>query len=89
MTLFRNHRGLHDSVPVAYMGKVRIEMEELKPCPFCGEKAITESWASGGIMYMVKCGNPDCDVPAEGYPSGRNLIAVREQWNGRVNNERN
>ena len=59
-------------------------MNELKPCPFCGGKAITERWASGGIMYMVTCGNPDCDVPAEGYPSGRNLIAVREQWNRRV-----
>lgn len=74
---------------VAYMGKVRMEMEELKPCPFCGEKPITERWYSGGIMYMVKCGNPDCAVPAEGYHSVRNLIAVREQWNRRVNNERN
>lgn len=49
---------------VAYMGKVRMEMEKLKPCPFCGGKAITERWASGGIMYMVKCNNPDCAVPA-------------------------
>lgn len=37
-------------------------MDKLKPCPFCGGKAITECWASGGIMYMVKCGNPDCTV---------------------------
>jgi hypothetical protein len=66
------------------MGKVRMEMGKLKPCPFCGGKAITERWASGGIMYMVKCSNPDCTVPAEGYPSGRNLTAVREQWNRRV-----
>ena len=87
MTLFRNHGGLHNSVSVTYMWKVRMEMEKLKPCPFCGGKAITESWASGGIMYMVKCSNPDCAVPAEGYPSGRNLIAVREQWNMRANNE--
>jgi hypothetical protein len=69
------------------MGKVRMEMEKLKPCPLCGRKAITERWASGGIMYMIKCGNPDCAVPAEGYPSGRNLIAVREQWNRRAKNE--
>lgn len=56
-------------------------MDKLKPCPFCGGKAITERWASGGIMYMVKCGNPDCVVPAEGYPSGRNLTAVTDHWN--------
>nr|DAN12477.1 MAG TPA: restriction alleviation protein [Caudoviricetes sp.] len=36
---------------------------------------------------MVKCGNPDCAVPVEGYPSGRNLIAVREQWNRRANDK--
>ena len=59
-------------------------MDKLKPCPFCGGKAITECWASSGIMYMVKCGNPDCAVPSEGYPSGRNLIAVREERNRRV-----
>lgn len=62
-------------------------MDKLKPCPLCGKNPITESWASGGIMYMIKCGNPDCAVPAEGYPSGRNLIAVREEWNRRANNE--
>lgn len=44
-------------------------MEKLKPCPFCGKNPITERWDSGGIMYMVKCGNPDCAVPSEGYPS--------------------
>lgn len=44
-------------------------MEKLKPCPLCGKNPITERWDSGGIMYMVKCGNPDCAVPSEGYPS--------------------
>ena len=81
---------LTDSVQTVTLNLIdirRMEMEKLKPCPFCGGKAITERWASGGIMYMVKCSNPDCAVPAEGYPSGRNLIAVREQWNRRVNNE--
>lgn len=39
------------------------------------------------MELQEKCGNPDCAVPAEGYPSGRNLIAVREQWNRRVNDK--
>ena len=81
---------LTDSVQTVTLNLIdirRMEMEKLKPCPFCEGKAITKHWASGGIMYMVKCSNPDCAVPAEGYPSGRNLIAVREQWNRRVNNE--
>lgn len=30
---------LHNSVPVTYMGKVRMKMDKLKPCPFCGGKA--------------------------------------------------
>ena len=59
-------------------------MEKLKPCPFCGRRAIIECWTSGGMMYMVKCGNPDCAVPTEGYPSGRDLKVVSEQWNRRV-----
>lgn len=61
-------------------------MEELKPCPFCGGRAIIEHWVSGGMMYMVKCGNPDCAVPTEGYPSGRDLNVVIEQWNRREQN---
>lgn len=35
-------------------------MIKLNPCRVCGGKAIIESWSSGGMMYMVKCGNPDC-----------------------------
>lgn len=61
-------------------------MEKLKPCPLCGRRAIIERWASGGMMYMVKCGNPDCAVPTEGYPSGRDLNVVIEQWNRRTQN---
>ena len=31
---------------------------KLKPCPLCGRSDIkTETWASGGRMYMVKCNN--------------------------------
>ena len=59
-------------------------MEKLKPCPLCGGKAITERWSSGGIRYMVKCGNPNCTVPPESYPTGKDLDAVIEQWNRRT-----
>lgn len=32
---------------------------------------------------MVKCNNPDCPVPAEGYPKGKNPNKVMEEWNRR------
>ena len=51
-------------------------MVELKPCKLCGKRPIIEHWSSGGKMYMVKCGNPDCPVPDAGYPSDHNLNDV-------------
>lgn len=64
------------------MGKENIE---LKPCPFCrGNNIVVEHWSSGGTMYMVKCNNPDCPVPPNGYPAGQNLDAVKEEWNRRA-----
>lgn len=60
----------------------------LKPCPFCkGKKIIIEKWTSGGIMFMVKCNNPDCPVPTNGYPTGRDLKKVKEEWNRRAGDE--
>lgn len=59
---------------------------ELKPCPFCGRKPIIEHWSSGGPMFMVKCNNPNCSVPVEGYPTGHHLPEVEKEWNRRVNN---
>ena len=29
---------------------------------------------------MVKCNNPDCPVPPDGYPTGRNLEEVKAAW---------
>lgn len=63
-----------------------MKMAELKPCRLCGKRPIIEHWSSGGMMYMVKCGNPDCPVPDEGYPSGHNLNDVCEEWNRRAEN---
>lgn len=34
-------------------------------------------------MYMVKCNNPECPVPKESYPTGRDLREVKEEWNRR------
>ena len=49
---------------VAYMGKVRMKMEKLKPCPFCGEEAQIftddEMGYLGNAYYLVKCGNCLC-----------------------------
>lgn len=57
---------------------------KIKPCPLCGWKPIIEHWSSGGIMYMVKCNNPDCPAPVNSYPTGRNLNDVEDEWNKRV-----
>ena len=59
---------------------------ELKPCPFCGGNPVIEHWSSGGLMYMVKCNNPDCQIPSCGYPKGHNLNEVKEEWNRRSDN---
>lgn len=58
--------------------------ENLKSCPYCGKKPIIEHWSSNGNMYMVKCNNPDCKVPYNGYPTGHDLSKVKEQWNERA-----
>lgn len=58
---------------------------KLKPCPICWKNNIKiETWSSGGRMYMVKCNNPDCSVPENGYPVGRNLEEVKKAWNRRT-----
>lgn len=55
----------------------------MKNCKLCGRKPIIERWCSGGMMYMVKCNNPDCPVPRDGYPKGRKLDKVKEEWDRR------
>lgn len=63
---------------------------KLKPCSICGgKKIVIETWRSGGNMYMVKCNNPDCPVPHNGYPTGRDLEKVKEDWNRRCNHAEN
>lgn len=60
------------------------DKEKLLPCRLCGKRPIVEHWSSGGIMYMVKCNGPDCPIPDNGYPAGRDLKKVIEEWNKRV-----
>ena len=58
-------------------------MENLKPCHLCGKTPKIEHWSSGGMMYMVKCNNPDCPVPVMSYPAGYNLSEVISEWTRR------
>lgn len=53
----------------------------------CGRMPIIEYWCSGGAMFMVKCPNPVCDVPPDGYPTGQNLQEVKQEWNRRHEHE--
>ena len=58
-------------------------MGKLKPCRICGgNRIVIETWSSGRFC-MVKCNNPDCPVPDNGYPTGRDLENVKEEWNRR------
>ena len=57
---------------------------KLNSCKLCGRNPIIEHWESGGLMYMVKCNNPDCPVPPNGYTIGRKLENVIEEWNRRM-----
>lgn len=62
-------------------------MGKLKPCRICkGNKIVIEMWRSSGLMYMVKCNNPDCPVPDDGYPAGMDLEKVKQEWNRRQEN---
>lgn len=62
-----------------------MSVTELKNCRYCGKKPIIEHWSSGGLMFIVKCNSPDCNVPVEGYPTGHNLDEVKGEWNRRMN----
>lgn len=57
---------------------------KLNPCRTCkGNKIVVETWMSDGRMYMVKCNNPGCPVHYDGYPTGRDLDKVKDEWNKR------
>ena len=81
---------------VAYMGKVRMEMGKLKPCPFCGKEIADKDmyiperdWKpsfydpdSGGypISIHCKCGLVFC-------PGTWDYEEFVEQWNRRTSDK--
>lgn len=51
---------------------------KLKPCPFCGEKAVK----LGGNVFWVRC--CECGAETATYTSTRQ---AEEAWNRRADNE--
>ena len=59
------------------------ERDELKPCPFCGRKAILRHDSSG---FYAKCGNSMCSVmPTTWYFDEEEKVI--EAWNRRANDD--
>ena len=62
-------------------------MEELKPCPFCGGKAVLKKVATGigqdGYWYYVRCASINCTVHVSTCSRPTEKEAV-EIWNRRV-----
>ena len=61
------------------MEEVRNEMNELKPCPFCGRKPELRH-DDDGFSYIV-CANDNCYVRTDGH---LNDNAAIKAWNRRV-----
>lgn len=68
-------------------------MEQLKPCPFCGEKAIIQQdirypGDSDGIKaYEPICVNIKCVIYKADSVYYRSKKAATQAWNRRVENE--
>lgn len=61
---------------------------DLKPCPFCGRKAVKITWFTPEKkpLYQVLCRNPDCIQPATNYDTDE--AVVKQAWNRRVSDEK-
>lgn len=60
-------------------------MDELKPCPFCGEKAIITSWIDGfkvGCMQTFTCRGGTSS--SRYYETEEEAV---EEWNRRADDE--
>lgn len=61
-------------------------MEELKPCPFCGGKAVVH--VSDGVYVICtecECRTMSlCDGRENGRYAGRSVKRVIEKWNKRI-----
>ena len=64
-------------------------MEELKPCPFCGEIPELHEWHNRYnvhfITFQVCCENEDCPCRPFTHQYGRIIPAI-EAWNSRAEN---
>lgn len=62
---------------------------ELKPCPFCGGKAVVH--VNDGVRVVcTECGaTSKClvDSYSQGRPTGSAVYSVIEAWNRRAGNE--
>ena len=64
-------------------------MDKLKPCPFCGGKAVVKVVSTDGIALMPKVvwhriGCRDCGARIEKY----DVIEAIEAWNRRANDDK-
>lgn len=62
---------------------------ELKPCPFCGGKAVVH--VNDGVRVVcTKCEAGTivlADIYSQGKPTGRAVWSAIEKWNRREGNE--
>lgn len=65
--------------------------EELKPCPFCGGKAVVH--VNDGVRVMcTECGAKTkglVDGYSQGRPMGSAINSVVKAWNRRANDGKN
>lgn len=63
-------------------------MNELKPCPFCGEKPVLKTEYVGISKYVYyECGKGDCGVRLPGISVSEHYCAndrAKEAWNRRA-----
>lgn len=59
-------------------------MNELKPCPFCGGKAIVEG-RHNRFMEWYLCACPECQISQTGKQYSFRFEAI-EAWNRRADN---
>ena len=65
--------------------------EELKPCPFCGRKAVIHV-KDGVCVVCTECGAmTQCfiDTYIQGKPTGKAVKTAIGRWNRRANNGKN
>lgn len=61
-------------------------MDNLKPCPFCGRKAVLEKYQEfdGKNVYQVYCPDATTQVRTKWFHTEKEAI---EAWNRRVPND--